>query len=64
MREKFAIALAVLSVICLFAFFVVYFIALHMWQNCPAWAEYVGSGLVIGTVLFFGLAVLIYPDKY
>jgi hypothetical protein len=63
MREKFSTAFVALSIICLFAFFVVYFIALHMWQSCPAWTEYVGGGLGVGFVLFFVLAILIHP-KY
>lgn len=64
MREKISFALVALSIVCLFAFFGVYFYALHMWQSCPAWTEYVGGGLCIGFVLFFALAVLIYPKAY
>jgi hypothetical protein len=64
MREKISVALVAASIVCLFAFFVVYFYALHMWQGCPMWTEYVGGGLCIGFVLFFALAVLIYPNKY
>ena len=64
MREKISFALVALSIVCLFILAVVYFYALHMWQNCPAWTEYVGGGAGIGVILFFALAVLIYPDKY
>lgn len=64
MREKISATFVALSIVCLFAFFGVYFYALHMYQNYTAWTEFAGGGLCIGFVLFFALAVLIYPDKY
>jgi hypothetical protein len=64
MREKISSALMALSTFCLFAFFGVYFYAIHTWQSPEVWTEYVGGGLCIGFVLFFFMAVLIYPDRY
>lgn len=64
MRKKISFALVAMSIICLFVLAFVYFYTLHMWQGCPMWTKYVGVGAGVGTILFFALAVLIYPDKY
>lgn len=64
MREKISIAFVVLSIVCLFILAVVYFYALYTWQNTQVWVEYIGGGAGVGVILFFVLAVLIYPKAY